>query len=847
MPGKNLTREEALARAEVATVNAYEIELDLTNGDQTFFSRTVIDFDATEGAATFVDLISPNVHSIELNGQQLDPLIHQDSRIQLTGLAAHNRLVVAADCEYMHTGEGMHRFTDPADGKSYVYTQFEVPDARRVFAVFEQPDLKATFQFTVTVPQQWKVFSNAITPEPQVHEGGWTYRFSPSEKISSYITAIVAGPYEGVTDSLVSADGREIPLGVYTRASLLPYLDSEDILGITKQGFAFYENMYDRPYPFTKYDQIFVPEYNAGAMENAGCVTYRDEFLFRITPTRAQLSDRANVILHELAHMWFGDLVTMKWWNDLWLNESFAEFMSHLAMAEATEYTEAWIAFGARKAWGISQDQLPSTHPVAAEIRDLADIEVNFDGITYAKGAAMLRQLVAFVGREAFERGLRAYFQQFAWQNTELTDLLTKLQEASGRDLGEWAKVWVQEHGITVLRTRVITGEDGRIRDLTVLQETPQAGTSVRPHRMVVGGYNLQDGQLVRTNRWELDVDGEQTPVSEAIGMARPDVIVLNDEDLTYAKIRLDQESLAFATEQIGAFADPLARAVVMASLWDACRDGELPAREYVEIALTSLATETDSDQRALVCKNLVVAATSYTNPAERDALTDEWSHRLHVMAVAQPAGADSQKQLLLTAVALAKNDQVQWLKDLLSGKAPLSGIAIEGEVRWNIVSELAALGAISENAIAAELERDDTLTGRQFAAGAKAALPPNRIEAMQKALNDTSIPNGTLEQIITAIRTTSWRNPADGAFVPTYFASLTKVWESFTFHIAELVVNGLFPDNLVGVEGLDVIGTGRQWLADNVSADTALRRCVIECLDTAERKHRCQDADVVN
>ena len=407
MPGLNLTREEATERASIiSSVTRYEISLDLTRGDTDFGSFTRIEFDAREGASTFADLVSNNVHSITLNGNALDPFsVHQDNRITLENLAEHNVLEVEASCQYMHTGEGLHRFVDPADGQAYTYSQFEVPDARRVYTTFEQPDLKSTFTLTVKAPKGWKVFSNAPTPTPEEDGEAWIYRFATTEVMSTYITAIVAGPYEGTTATLTSSDGRTIDLGVYARASIVEHLDANEIIEITRQGFEFFEGAYGIAYPFTKYDQIFVPEYNAGAMENAGCVTFRDAYVFRTRPTEAQMEARANTILHELAHMWFGDLVTMKWWNDLWLNESFAEFMSHLALAEATKYTEGWTGFMVRKDWGLKQDQLPTTHPITAEIRDLADVEVNFDGITYAKGASVLRQLVSYVGRDAFFAG----------------------------------------------------------------------------------------------------------------------------------------------------------------------------------------------------------------------------------------------------------------------------------------------------------------------------------------------------------------------------------------------------------------------------------------------------------
>uniref|UniRef100_UPI003D0F96D8 aminopeptidase N n=1 Tax=Schaalia sp. TaxID=2691890 RepID=UPI003D0F96D8 len=444
MPGLNLTREEASSRSQIVEVLHYDIELDLTTGDTDFRSRTRIEFTAEPGSSTFADLVSANVHSIRLNGEELGVGIHQDHRIALTDLAERNVLEVDADCQYMHTGEGLHRFTDPADGKDYCYSQFEVPDARRVYTTFEQPDLKATFTFTVTAPAGWKVFSNAPTPEPETAGDALIYRFAQTERMSTYITAIVAGPYEGVTDSLVSTDGRTIDLGVYCRASLLEHLDAERIIDTTRKGFDFFEKQYGIAYPFTKYDQIFVPEYNAGAMENAGCVTFRDAYVFRTRPTEAQLETRANTILHELAHMWFGDLVTMKWWNDLWLNESFAEFMSTLAAAENTRFApEAWATFAAsEKTWAYNQDQLSSTHPIVAPIRDLQDVQVNFDGITYAKGASVLRQLVAWVGQDNFMAALKVYFEKHAYGNTVLDDLLDELEATSGRDVRTWSKLW---------------------------------------------------------------------------------------------------------------------------------------------------------------------------------------------------------------------------------------------------------------------------------------------------------------------------------------------------------------------------------------------------------------------
>src|SRR5690349_3306492 len=462
VPGQNLTREEAATRADLLTVHSYDVVLDLATGPTTFTTRSTVRFDAAAGAETFIDFVGESVESITLNGASLDPATQWvDSRIALPGLAAENELVVEATGLYTNTGEGMHRFVDPVDGEVYLYSQFEVPDSRRVFAVFEQPDLKATFAFTVTAPEPWKVVSNSPTPEPKKHgDGTATWRFEATPRISSYITALIAGPYEATFSELTSSSGRVIPLGVYGRKSLWQFLDADYIFDKTRQGFAYFEEKFDYAYPFAKYDQLFVPEFNAGAMENAGAVTFTETYVFRSKVTDAVKERRVVTILHELAHMWFGDLVTMKWWNDLWLNESFAEWASTIATAEATEWTEAWTTFNAmEKTWAYRQDQLPSTHPVVATINDLEDVLVSFDGITYAKGGSVLKQLVAWVGVDAFFQGVSAYFQKHAWGNTTLADLLAELETASGRDLSDWSGLWLETAGVNTLRPLIETDD----------------------------------------------------------------------------------------------------------------------------------------------------------------------------------------------------------------------------------------------------------------------------------------------------------------------------------------------------------------------------------------------------
>ena len=851
MPGLNLTRDEALARAGVISeVIRYDIELDLTRGDTDFGSRTRVEFTAAAGGAAFADLVSTNVRSIKLNDRDLDPgAHHQNSRISLDDLAEHNVLEVDADCQYMHTGEGLHRFVDPADGKAYTYSQFEVPDARRVYTTFEQPDLKSTFTLTVKAPKGWKVFSNAPTPSPEEDGDSWTYRFATTEKMSTYITAVVAGPYEGVTDTLTSSDGRTIDLGVYCRASVLEHLDVDAIIDITRKGFEFFEDAYGIAYPFTKYDQVFVPEYNAGAMENAGCVTFRDAYVFRTRPTEAQLESRANTILHELAHMWFGDLVTMKWWNDLWLNESFAEFMSHLALAEATKYTEGWTGFMVRKDWGLKQDQLPTTHPITAEIRDLADVEVNFDGITYAKGASVLRQLVSYVGRDAFFAGLHEYLTAHSYANATLADLLGELEKASGRDLAAWSKVWLEEAGVTLLRPSVETDGEGRITRLSIEQEAFSEGASLRPHRLAVAGYSLDGESLQRVFHEELDVDGASTDVPSAEGVARPDFILVNDGDLAYAKIRLDEDSLAFAVANITRFTDSLTRGVVMAAAWDMTRDGQMKARDYLNLALTAVPAETNMQLLTLTLRHIDEAVRTFVAPDARAEAAETVGRRLLLLARTARSGSDAQRMLVAAAARNASNaEQFEAIKALYDGSATLEGLELDVDLQWSLLIALVRGGVAGDAEIDAREQEDDTMTGRQNAAAARAARDDAAVkeQVWEQVLGDKSIPNDTRWAMVSGFWAQARTTPSlYEPYVERYFAALAQVWEENTFHTAEDLTTLLFPSDLAGyAPGVDVVRAGHEWIDANPGAPAGAVRIIRERIDVCERQMANQVAD---
>jgi aminopeptidase N len=844
VPGENLTRVEAQGRKALVNVESYEVVLDLTAGETTFSSTTTVTFEATPGSSTFIDAITDSVHAVILNGDLLDPAAVSDGvRIQLDNLAAHNVLVVEADAAYTNTGEGLHRFVDPVDGEVYLYSQFEVPDSRRVFAVFEQPDLKATFTFTVTAPAAWEVISNSVAPEPIDNGDSKTWAFPTTPILSSYVTALVAGPYAVVRDHLTSSDGRTIPLGIYSRKSLTKFVDSEYIFDITRKGFEFYEDKFDYPYPFDKYDQLFVPEFNAGAMENAGAITFTEAYVFRSKVSDAIKERRVITILHELAHMWFGDLVTMKWWNDLWLNESFAEWASAMASAEVTEWTEAWTTFAMmEKSAAYRQDQLPSTHPVVATINDLEDVQVNFDHITYAKGGSVLKQLVAWVGIDAFYAGVAAYFKKNQYGNTELADLLGELEVTSGRELSEWSKVWLETAGVNTLRPAIETDADGIITGFDILQSAPADYPTIRPHRLAVGFYDLVDGALVRVHRVELDVAGESTSVDELIGQKKPALVLLNDDDLAYAKIRLDEASLQVATEHLSDIESALARALVWGAAWDAMRDGETKASDYVKLVLGNIANESESTTIRVTLAQLLTAARFYVAPATRNAILEEVGDALWALAQGAEAASDAQFQFVKVFAAIASTPaHVAVLTALRDGSSPLTGLEIDADLDWELLEGLVLNGAAGQAEIDAALAKDNTANGQQSAARATATIPT---PAAKKAAFDSLVTRDDQSNVIVrniGVGYTHTNDPStlEGLIAP-YFDAITEVWNTRSYKIAEYIVLGLYPTPLVSVELADAT---KAWLKSNTEIP-ALRRLVTENLAGIERALLAQAKD---
>ncbi|MEU5866190.1 aminopeptidase N [Nonomuraea sp. NPDC047529] len=850
----NLTRDEARERARLLTVESYDVALDLTEGDERFESVTTVRFTSTSpGASTFIDLHGANVRKVTLNGVDLDVSAYdaEKGRFPLPSLAESNELLVDADCSYMRTGEGLHRFVDPVDQKVYLHSQFETADAHRMYACFDQPDLKAVFQLTVLAPADWEVVSNGAAAKVEDLDGhsgrhggveaARRWEFEATPVISTYITALVAGPYYKVTSE---HDG--IPLGLYCRASLGEHLDADNLFEVTRQGFDFFHRVFGVRYPFTKYDQLFVPEFNAGAMENAGCVTFLEDYVFRSRVTDAVVERRAETILHEMAHMWFGDLVTMRWWDDLWLNESFATYVSVLAQAEATRWGNgAWTTFAnVEKSWAYRQDQLPSTHPIAADIPDMQAVEVNFDGITYAKGASVLKQLVAYVGLDNFLAGVRDYFAEHAWGNTELKDLLAALERTSGRDLSSWSKEWLETAWVNTLRPSFEVS-DGRFTSFEVLQEAPADYPTLRSHRIAIGLYSLVDGVLTRTKRVELDVVGARTSVAELVGAEQPDLVLLNDDDLTYAKIRLDERSLRTLVEGgIAAFTDSLPRALCWSAAWDMTRDGEMSTRDYVRLVISGAGTVSDITVLQAVLRQARQSVQQYADPAWQAEGQALLAAELRSLLGSAAPGSDHQLAFLQAfapvAVSAADLDLVQ---AILDGTGVPEGLTVDADLRWTLVAALVSGGRLDEADIEAELRRDPTATGERSAALCRAAIPT----AEAKAAAWDRIVGGELANHIARSTIAGFQDPHHtGLLEPyreKYFAEVGRVYQEWTFDQASTFAVGCFPTLLIEPA---TVQAAQDFLAAE-QPPQALRRLILEGADGVSRALRNRETDAAS
>jgi len=837
----NLSRDEATARATTLRVTSYQIELELDGSQTSFASTATIRFEcASPGMDSFIDLTAMAVSEMALNGHPLPASAFKRDRIALTGLESSNELIVSAKCAYSRTGEGLHKFTDPADGSVYLYSNLETFNAHQVFACFDQPDLKAPFEFTVRCPEDWQVISN-LSPEsaasPAGKPGVAEWRFPPTPPISTYITAIAAGPYHAVR-----AEHDGIPLGLYCRQSLASYLDADEIFEITTNGFDFFHDVFGIRYPFGKYDQLFVPEFNAGAMENAGAVTFLEEYLFRSRVTAARREARAETILHEMAHMWFGDLVTMHWWDDLWLNESFATWASLVALTEATKWTDGWTTFSQDlKAWAYRQDQLPSTHPIVADIPDVESVEVYFDGITYAKGAAVLKQLVAFVGREHFLAGLRTYFSRHAWGNATLADLLDALEQTSGRPLADWSKAWLETAGVNTLRPLYTTTPAATFAEFAVLQQAQESHPTLRPHRIAVGLYDHRDGVLSRSRRIELDIAGERTDVPELIGERRPDLVLVNDEDLTFAKIRLDEHSLRTVIGSIADFADPLPRALCLAAAWDMCRDAELATRDYLSLVLSAAGAVTELTVLQTIIGQATAAVRRFADPGWRPAGLARLAGTLREFLLRAEPGSDKQLAFAQAFVAVARSAaDVDLLAGLLSGTQEIEGLVVDTELRWQLLRRLANRGVAGEAEISAERQTDKTDAGARHAQACLASLPdPAAKEAAWQHIISGELPNATFRAVVNGFQAPD-QNELLAPYAARFFDVVASKWRDWGPDMAQFFVERCYPVTVITQDAIDQAAA----YLESTNPPPALARLLGEGRDDVIRALRAQERD---
>ena len=846
----NLTRDECALRSDRITVDTHRVDLDLRDldraGVQTFGSRSTIRFTSTH-ESTWLDLLADAVTSLTVNGT-IAEVVYDGARLAVNGLHtgdAVNEVVVEARCSYSHTGEGLHRFTDPVDEKTYAYTHFEPTDARRAFACFEQPDLKARFTFSVTAPAGCRVFGNQPVVDRVSQDDTSTVTFAPTPPLSSYLTAIAAGPFHTVTDVWRAgrADGStlEVPLGAICRASMAAHLDADDIFRITKQGLTFFDDAFRFPYPWGKYDQIFLPEYNIGAMEHPGLVTFSEaSYLFRGTPSEAQREGRAEVIMHEMAHMWFGDLATPRWWDDTWLKESFADLMGYLAGAEAAGFAGTWVTFALnRKQWAYTQDQLPTTHPIVADIPDLEAARQNFDGITYAKGASVLKQLMAYAGRDAFFRAAQLYFQRHAFGSTGLQDLIDVLQESSDSDLSSWVPTWLETTGASIIGVE----RDGEQLYITTDSRDVLTGAEIdRKHRVVVSTFALGDRGLDRSARVEVTLDAPRVAVPLPAGTAA-DAVVANDDDLTYALLRLDDRSVETLLGHLSSVQPTLTRAVVWSALWNAVRDAHLSAVTYLEAAARNAVTESDAGLLALLLRQAHGTITGYLPPAERVSAATKLVDTIAAGLSAAAAGSDLQRawaHALAGTAGLSSTGEAPVRHTLDGG---IDGLELTPALRWNLLAALAELDAVDEVRLHQEYAADPTMSGAVARDRALASLPgvATKQRVWRELTSDTTLTNDRQRALLAGFATGADKSVA--GFTEPYFDQVGRWWHEQTMAMAARLATGLFPRTSVddGVTDNPVVAAAERWLAIHQDAPQALRRIIIEQLDHTRRRLRAQ------
>ena len=845
MPGINISRSEAQERSRHIEVESYEVFLDVSKDANTFIAKLTVKFTCkTPGYDTFIDAVAQRIISATLNGEAVDASTFDGESLFLKNLASENELIVEAEVAYSKTGEGLQKSVDPADQEIYLYSQGETAHIRKMYPCFDQPNLKAVFNLAVLTPKHWQALSNSPVAEEKMDGEFKHTKFLPTPRISTYITAFVAGPYNHVHDEYVGE--KAVPLGIYCRKSLADDLDPTEIFQHTKEGFAYFEKTFGLAYPFEKYDQVAVVDFNWGAMENSGVVTFREEILlFRSRVTDRNRQARAHVILHEMAHMWFGNMVTMGWWDDLWLNESFAEWTSYLALVEGTRFKQGWASFISEgKSWAYTQDQLVTTHPIAVDMPDIESVNANFDGISYAKGSSVMHQLCAYVGRDNFIEGLQKYFKKYAWKNTQLSDLLTELQSTSGRDLDVWSKTWLRTAGINTLHP-VLDIADGLYKKVIIKQDTPtvpEGSKEIRPHYTSIGLFDLKGAKLVLRKSVEFDITGENTEVVELAGEPLADLLLINDRDYAYSKIRFDERSLATLQKNLGNITDHVARVICWVAIWDMWRDGEITTTDFSKMVLEGLKSEELITIVSGLGNDIISAVEHNSNPKFRTSLREEIATGLLEIVRSAKPESDIQLQLSRIFAALARTrEHIGFIRTMLEGG--LTGLSVDRDLRWYFVNILVDRGAFTQKELDAVLAVDKTLTGETSYAQAVASFPTKeaKASAWKSLMNDELSSYKRL-----ALHRGFMRIGQDELlkdYVDPYFDSLLQMWDSSSYEVSSTNVEMLYPRYIISQETLDKTdawlgGTGK-------GAPDTLRRLVSEGRDSLARALRVQQKDI--
>ena len=763
-----LTQAEAAARAAAVSGVSYSIRLGLTAGSVSFTGRADVRFTLSQSAegSIFLCFRGQTIQAMRLNGSDVATPAWNGYRLTLDqGLlkrGAENRLEVEYENAFDTGGDGVFRFVDPEDGAEYIYTNFEPYEAHRMAPLFDQPDIKARLTLEVLAPSEWVVLANgAERAAGPVEADGRTLRtFTETPPLSTYLFAMTAGAFVGERRELrLPGRAEAIPVGLWSRRSLATHLEHDRFHEMTEQAFLYFGALFGREYPFDKLDHVFAPEFATGAMENVGLIIYHEQYLFRSRPTASDITSLTEVVFHEIAHMWFGNLVTMRWWDDLWLNESFATYVSYLCLTEGAPYPDAWRDFNVQlKGWALREDDAPTTHPIAGSVLDTDQTFLNFDGITYGKGGAVLKQLGARLGREGFAAGLRLYFQRHAFANATLADFLAALEEGSGVPLADWSAQWLRTSGPNRFAAEVAEGPGGSIASLSVRQEVVSGDPVLRQHLMRIA-LIYPDRSGVRIEGHELLLDGERAHVPSATGRPLPLAVIPNHDDLAVGKIALDAATIRFATERLEEIPDGLLRQVTWTAMWELVRDGSFSASDYAALLVARLPEERDASiVQQIVESTLGSLLLRYLPDGERE----RWGSRIVEVARARLArGGDEGtrivwSRILVLASVTPRDIEESW--QVAAGETPLEGVEIDQDHRWTLLIRGASHGLPQRAArLRAEAERDPSDRGERALLSAAAAEPsiPAKRAAWEKILTPSG--HGSVSRTLAATAGFAW------------------------------------------------------------------------------------------